>query len=326
MRRREFIAGLSGATVAWPLTARAQQQPVPVIGFVNSGSSDASASMVAAFHQGLRQSGYVEGQNLTVQYRWADGQYDKLPALVRELMSRQVVVIFAGGPPAAQAAKATTSTIPIVFTSGGDAVKLGLVASLNRPGGNVTGISFLVDELVGKRLGLLHDVVPQASVFAMLVNPNFVDASDQLRGAQEAARAAGLQLHVINASTERDLDTAFARIAELRVGALLVSSDTFLFARLEQLVALAARYALPTIYNLREFAEAGGLMSYDTSINDAYRQAGIYVGRILQGAKPGDLPVTQPTTYKLVINLKTAKVLGLTIPETLLATADEVIQ
>ena len=325
MKRREFIAGL-GSVAAWPLTVHAQQAAVPVVGFLNSGSLEWGEQLLAAFRLGLRETRYVEGENVTVQPLWADGDYDRLPGWAMELVSRQVAVIAAGGPPAAQAEKAATSTVPIVFTSGGDAVKLGLVSSLSRPGGNVTGISFLNDELAGKRLGLLRGLVPQASVIALLLNPSFADASDQLKGAQEAARAAGLRLQVINASEEGDFDAAFARMVEMRASALIVTADPFMAGRREQIVALAARYALPAIYNLREFATAGGLISYDTSLADAYHKAGIYVGRILRGAKPADLPVQQPTKFELVINLKTAKTLGLTIPETLLATADEVIQ
>jgi putative tryptophan/tyrosine transport system substrate-binding protein len=326
MNRREFIAGLGGA-VAWPMAPRAQQRALPVIGFLNGSSSEGGGSeYLAAFRQGLREERFVEGENVIIQARWADGQYDRLPALAMELVNRGVAVIAAGSPPAAQAAKAATSTIPIVFTSGGDAVRLGLVPSLSRPGGNVTGVSFLIDELSGKQLGLLHDLVPKANVIASLLNPSFVDAPLQLKSAQDAARAVGLKLEVMDASTERDIDAAFARMVELRAGALVVFSDPFLFSRREQIVALAAGHALPAIYSLREFVAAGGLMSYDTNIPDAYRQAGIYVGRILKGEKPGDLPVVQPIKYELAFNLKTAKTLGLEIPPTLLAIADEVIE
>jgi putative ABC transport system substrate-binding protein len=329
MKRRQFITLLGGAaapSILWPLVARAQQPALPVIGFLNSNSLEFGAPFLAVFRQGLREARHVEGENVTIHSLWAEGHYDRLLPWAMELVSRQVAVIAAGGPPAAQAAKAATSTIPIVFTSGGDAVKLGLVSSLSRPGGNVTGISFLVDELAAKRLGLLHDLVPQASVIALLLNPSFVDASDQLKGVQEAARAAGLQLLVINTSAVRDFDAAFTRMVELRARALIVSADPFMSDRREQIVALAARYRLPTIYNLREFATAGGLLSYDTSITDAYHQAGIYVGRILRGAKPGDLPVMQPTRFELVINLKTAKALGLIVPPNLITIADEVIE
>jgi putative ABC transport system substrate-binding protein len=323
MRRRQFITLLGGAAVVCPLAARAQQPAMPVIGVLNGNSAEAGAALLAAFRQGLRQEGYIEGENVLIQSRWAGGQYERLPALAMELVSRQVAVIAAGSPPAAQAAKAATSTIPIVFTSGGDAVQLGLVASLNRPGGNVTGISFLVDELAAKRLSLLHDLVPNAGVIALLLNPSFFDSPDQLKGAQEAARSMGLKLEVVD---ERDLDDAFARIVKLRAGALMVSADPFMFSRREKIAALAASRSLPAIYNLREFVTAGGLMSYDTSIADAYRQAGVYVGRILKGAKPGDLPVLQPTRFEFAVNLKTAKTLGLTFPSGLLAIADEVIE
>jgi putative ABC transport system substrate-binding protein len=325
MNRRDLITLLGGAA-AWPVAARAQRAGMPVIGFLNSNSLEFGAPLLVAFRQGLRETSYIEGENVTVQYVWAEGHYDRLPAWAMELVSHQVAVIAAGGPPAAKAAKAATSKIPIVFTSGGDAVTQGLVSNLSHPGGNVTGISFLIDELAGKRVGLLHDLVPQASVIALLLNPTFVDASDQLKGAQEASAAAGLQLQVINASGEPDLDAAFKRMVELRAQALVVFADPFMTSRREQIIAHAARYALPAIYNLREFATAGGLMSYDTSIADAYRQAGIYVGRILRGANPGDLPVIEPTKFEFVINIKTAKALSLEIPSGLLAIADEVIE
>ena len=324
--RREFITLLGGAAAVWPLAARAQQAGMPVVGFLNANSPEAGASLLAAFRQGLRDERYVDGENVIIEPWWAAGQYDRLPALAMDLVSRRVAVISAGSPPAAQAARAATSTIPIVFTSGGDAVKQGLVPSLVRPGGNVTGISFLIDELSAKRLGLLHDLVPNAGVIALMLNPGFQDASDQLKGEQDAARSIGLKLEVIAARDDRDIDDAFARIGALRVGALIVSSDPFLLSRHQKILGQAASQRLPAIYNLREFVTAGGLMSYDTSIADAYRQAGVYVGRILKGAKPGDLPVLQPTRYEFVINLKTATALGLTIPSGLLAIADEVIE
>ena len=325
MKIREFITLLGGAAV-WPLAARAQQAGMPVVGFLNANSPEAGASLLAAFRQGLREERYVDGENVIIEPWWAAGQYDRLPALAMDLVSRRVAVISAGSPPAAQAARAATSTIPIVFTSGGDAVKQGLVPSLVRPGGNVTGISFLIDELSAKRLGLLHDLVPNAGVIALMLNPGFQDASDQLKGAQDAARSIGLKLEVIAARDDRDIDDAFARIGALRVGALIVSSDPFLLSRHQKILGQAASQRLPAIYNLREFVTAGGLMSYDTSIADAYRQAGAYVGRILKGAKPGDLPVLQPTRFEFIVNVKTARMLGLTIPSGLLAIADEVIE
>jgi putative ABC transport system substrate-binding protein len=323
--RRQFITLLGGAAT-WPLAARAQQPALPVIGFLNSNTSEAGVSFLAAFRQGLREERLVEGENVIIQPRWADGQYDCLPALAMELVNRRVAVISAGGPPAAQAAKAATSTIPVVFTSGGDAVQLGLVRSLARPGGYVTGVSFLNDELSAKRLGLIHDFVPKADVIALLLNPGFVDASDQLKGAQDAARSIGLRLEVVAARDDSEIDDAFGHVVELRAGALIVAGDPFMFGRREKIVALAASHGLPAIYSLREFARAGGLMSYDTSITDAYWQAGIYVGRILKGAKPGDLPVVQPTRFEFAINLKTAEALGLTVPGDLVSIADEVIE
>jgi putative tryptophan/tyrosine transport system substrate-binding protein len=325
MRRREFIAGICGM-VSGPLTARAQQRTMPVIGFLNGSSPEGGSEFLTAFRRGLREERFVEGENVTIQPRWADGQYDRLPALAMQLVNRGVAVIAAGSPDAAQAARAATSTIPIVFTSGGDAVRLGLVPSMSRPGGNVTGISFLIAELSGKQLGLLHELVPKASVIASLLNPDFVNAASQLKIVEDVAGAVGLKLEVMFASTEREIDAAFARIVEARAGALFVASDPFLFIHREKIVALAAGHALPTMYSLREFVAAGGLMSYGTDIPDAYRQAGVYVGRILKGEKPAELPIQQPTKFEFAINLKTAKALGLTIPPNLLALADEVIE
>jgi putative ABC transport system substrate-binding protein len=327
MRRREFITLIGSAAAAWPLAARAQQNAMPVIGFLNGNSSEAGAPLLAGFRRGLSEQRYIEGENVIVEYRWAGGQYDRLPAMAAELVSRQVAVIAAGSPPAARAAKAATSTIPIVFTSGGDAVQLGLVSNLNRPGGNVTGISFLIDELSAKRMSLLHDLVPNAGVIALLLNPNFVDFSDQVKGAQDAARSIGLKLEVIAARDEHDIIyAAFARVAELRAGALIVNADPLMLTHRDKIVAQAASHALPAIYNLRAFVTAGGLMSYDASVSDAYRQAGTYVGRILKGEKPGDLPVVQPTRFELAINLKTAKALGVKFSDNLLSLADEVIE
>jgi putative tryptophan/tyrosine transport system substrate-binding protein len=315
-----------GSAAAWPLAAQAEQQAVPVVGFLNGNSAQAGAPLLAAFRLGLREERYVDGENVTILPRWADNQYERLPALAMELVSRHVTVIAAGTPPAAQAAKAATSTIPIVFTTGFDALRLGLVSSLSRPGGNITGISSLISELTTKRLGLIHELVPQVGLIAVLLNPDFRDVPDRLKGVQDAGRTVGLQLEAVAAATDREIDSAFSRMIELRVGALIVFSDPLLVSRRENIVALAAAHTLPTIYDLREFATAGGLMSYGPSIADSYRQAGIYVGRVLKGTKPADLPVQQPTRFEFVINLKAAKALGLTIPETLLATADEVIQ
>ena len=326
MKRREFITLLGSTAAGWPLLARAQQRAMPVIGFLNSTSADGYASYLAAFRQGLKEAGYIEGQNVAIEYRWAEGQYDRLPAMAGDLVRRQVTVIAATSTPAAVAAKAATTTVPIVFTTGGDPINLGLVASLNRPGGNVTGVSNLISGLASKRLGLLRELLPATTVIASLVNPSFQDAESQLRDVEEAARALDLQPVVVRASSEREIETAFATMGQQGAGALLVTADPFFLAHCDQIVALAARGALPALYPVHDWAVAGGLMSYGTDFADSYRQAGIYVGRIVNGEKPGDLPVQRSTKFELVINLKTAKALGLMLPDKLLALADKVIE
>jgi ABC-type uncharacterized transport system substrate-binding protein len=326
VRRREFIA-LVGGAAAWPLAAHAQQAPLPVVGFLSALSPAEAASVLAAFRTGLAKAGYVEGQNVAIEYRWAEGQYDRLPALAADLVRRQVAVIVAtGGEPSALAAKAATQTIPIVFTSAADPVEVGLVASLNRPGGNATGVSMLFVELGPKQLEMLQELVPTIAVIAVLVNPTFVSAEKESKDALAAGRALGKQVHIVTASSEGEIGTAFGNLVKHRADALLVAPDPFLFTRREQLVALAARHAVPTIYFSREFPEAGGLMSYGSNLATTYHQVGVYTGQILNGAKPADLPVVQSTKLELVINLKTAKALGLTVPLTLQVAADEVIE
>ena len=327
MDRRTFNGCVAGSLLAVPLAARGQNSSIPVIGFLSGQSPGPWAAYVAAFRNGLNEAGYVEGKNVAIEFRWAEGQYDRLPALAADLVRRQVAVVVAVGG-GAREAKAATTTIPIVFTTGNDPVVDGLVASLAHPGGNATGVSFVPAELAAKRLELLHQLVPKAAVIAMIVNPANRYAELRVRRVQEAARSFGLQLHVVSARTRtaEEIDAAFATLVKLQVGALLVDSDPFFNARRDQFVALAARYAVPAIYDTRDTVVAGGLMSYAGSIPEVYRQAGIYTGRILNGAKPADLPVLQPTKVELVINLKTAKALGLAIPQSLLLRADEVIQ
>jgi putative ABC transport system substrate-binding protein len=326
MKRRQFIVGL-GSAAAWPFTARAQQPAMPVIGYLGAQSAnDDYTNVTVPFLQGLKETGYVEGQNVAIEYRWAKNQVDRLPVLAADLARRRIPVIVASGTPAALAAKVATATIPIVFNTAGDPVALGLVASLNRPGGNVTGIAALEAELAPKRLQLLRELLPNAALFGVLADPAFPSTPSAIADLQTASRTLALQLIVVNARTDGDLETAFATLSQQSVGAILVGISTFFNRRTEQLAALAARHALPAIYPFREFALAGGLMSYGSSFGYLSHQSGIYTGRILKGKKPADLPVVQSTKLDLVFNLKTAKALGLTIPETLLATADEVIQ
>ena len=326
MKRREFVSLLVGGAAAWPLVARAQQPAMPVIGYLNSRSRDTDTPFLAAFHRGLNETGYVEGQNVAIEYRWADGQYDRLPVLATDLVRRRVTVMAATSTPAALAAKAATSAIPIVFTTAADPIAVGLVDSLSRPSGNVTGVNSYLSDLGAKRLELLRQLVPNDAVIGMLVNPNYPDAESQAKDVKEAARTLGQQVHVVNADSEGDLNRAFATFIELKADALLVSLDSFFLSRREQLVALAARHKIPVMYFARDFVLAGGLMSYGSDLADSYRQAGVYTGRILKGAKPVDLPVLQPTKFELSINTTTAKSLGLSIPDRLLALADEVIE
>jgi len=327
VRRRDLLSLIGGAAVAWPLAASAQQKPMPVIGYLAGGSPDLQVPNVAAFRQGLSQTGYVERQNVTIEYRWAEGGYDRLPALAADLVGRKVDLIAAAvGPGPAQAAKNATSTIPIVFTGVGDPIADGLVASLARPGGNVTGFAVLVVELTPKLIELLSELVPRTRVIALLINPSNTAHAGIARDAQEAARTKGLQLAVLKASTETEIDAVFASLVKLQAGGLVIVGDPFFGGRIAQLVALTARDAVPAIYAWREFAAAGGLISYGSSLTDAFRQLGIYAGRMLKGEKPADLPVQQPTKFELVINLKTAKTLGLTVPQSMLQRADEVIE
>ena len=327
LNRREFIA-LVGGAAAWPLVAHAQQSAMPVIGFLGTISPDRWASRLHAFRQGLSETGCVEGRNVGIEYRWAEGQFDRLPALAADLVRRQVSVIAAPeSTPAAFATKAATTTIPIVFSVGVDPVAVGLVASLNRPGGNLTGVTNLNAEILPKRLELMHELVPTATTIALLVNPsNPLVAETESRDAQTAARTLGLQLHVLHASTDRDFDTVFASLAQMRAVALVINTDVFFNSRSEQLAALALRHTVPAIFQYREFVASGGLMSYGTSTTDVFRQVGIYTSRLLRGESPADLPVQQVTKIELIINLKTARTLGLTVPLSLLGRADEVIE
>jgi putative ABC transport system substrate-binding protein len=330
MRRREFstlLGAVAATSTVWPPRLSAQQKVMPVIGFLTSGSAGRNAPYSAAFREGLSETGSVEGQNVAIEYRWAEDHYDRLPAFAADLVSRKVdVIVTGGGIHTVRAAKNATSTIPIVFETGGDPVGDGLVACLARPGGNLTGITFLTAQLIPKRLELLRELVPQAGVIALLVNPNNANIEREMRDMQEAAHEKGVQLHILTASSESEIAAAFSDLNQRQAGALVVEADSFFARQRDQLVELAARHAVPSIYWFPEFARAGGLISYGPSLTVVYRQIGIYVGRILKGAKPADLPVVQPTTFELVINLKTAKALGLTVPPAILARADEVIE
>lgn len=326
MKRREFISLLGGATVTWPLAAGAQQPAMPVIGLLGSRSARDSASALAAFQKGLNETGFAAGKNVAIEFRWADGQYDRLPALAADLMRLQVAVIVAGGNAAAQTAKASTTTTPIVFTTGDDPIATSLVTYLNRPGGNITGATLMAGSLPTKLLELLHELVPAATTIAILVNSDNSNAETDTAAVHLAARALGVQTHTVRASTEREVETVFATVSQIGASALLVNADSFFLTRRDQLAALAARHTIPTAYVSRDFVEAGGLMSYGASVTEMYRQVGLYAGRILKGEKPADLPVVQPIKFDLVVNLKAANAMGLTIPESFLLRADEVIE
>jgi len=327
MRRREFITLVVGGTaVAWPFVARAQRSALPVVGLIHSGTASQNTHTIAAFHDGLGETGYVAGQNVTIEYRWADGQFDRLPALAADLVRRGVTALAAFAPPTAVAAKSATATIPIVFFIGGDPVKLGLVTSYSRPGGNITGIGALTIDLVPKRLELLRELVPKAGSIAFLVNSSNPTSETQIQNMREATRALGLALHIYRATSEDELNAAFAAISQMQAGSLVVGADSFFISLRDKIVALAAHYVIPATYETRESVVAGGLMSYAPSFRDAYRQVGIYVGRILKGERPADLPILQPTKFELAINLKTAKMLGLNVPVSLQQRADEIIE
>ena len=327
MRRRDFLSVLSGAAVSWPLGARAQQAALPVVGFMSGRSAPDSVHLVAAFRQGLSEAGFVDGQNVSIEFRWADGQYDQLPALAAQLVSHPVTVLVGvGGEPSAIAAKRATSTIPIVFGLGGDPVKAGLVDSLNRPGANLTGYTLLTNEMESKRVGLLRELVPNAALVGVLLNPKFAPAAQQFQQIENAARTVGQKLVIATASSDGELSVAFASLVRERVNALLVAADPYFDTRRDQIIAFAAQHRLPAIYQFREFAVAGGLISYGPRITDGYRQAGNYTGQILKGAKPGNLPVLQPTKFEMVINLKTANALNLALPNSIQLLADEVIE
>jgi putative tryptophan/tyrosine transport system substrate-binding protein len=327
VQRRQFIRLLGGTAAMWPLAARAQQAALPVIGFISGGSADGFAPLAAAFRHGLSEAGYVEGRNVAIEFRWAEGQNDRLPALAADLVARQVAVIAAGGISSALAAKAATTTIPIVFQAGSDPVQTGLVASLNRPGGNITGVSNFTAVLAAKVLEMLRELVPNSAVTAVLVNPTTQNLAESIaKDMQAAGRALGQQIHILNASTGDEIDAAIATLSQLRAGALVIGGDPLFTSRRVQLAILAARYGTPAIYSAREFPAAGGLMSYGANLTDTYRQTGVYTGKVLKGAKPADLPVLQPAKFELVINLRTAKVLGVNVPGKLLALADEVIE
>jgi putative ABC transport system substrate-binding protein len=326
VRRRDFIRAVAGSAVVWPFATGAQHSALPVIGLIHSGSASQNTHTIAGFHDGLGETGYVAGQNVTIEYRWADGQFDRLPALAADLVRRGVAALAAFAPPTAVAAKSATATIPIVFFIGGDPVKLGLVASFSRPGGNITGIGGFTIDLVPKRLELLRELVPKADSIAFLVNPSNPTSETQIQNMREATRALGLRLHIYRATSEHELNAAFAEISQMQAGPLVIGADSFFITARDKIVALAAHYVIPATYETRESVVAGGLMSYAPNFRDAYRQVGVYAGRILKGERPGDLPILQPTKFELAINLKTAKTLGLNVPLSLQQRADEIIE